>query len=251
VESGEFNDFFDLVVGNPPFVKELTTEAAQRLAVKRSNTIPKLPGNQLALLFLEQAHSVCKQGGVICLIQPAGPLLYNVNSPNFREYCFNRYNVNTIFDFTALERVLFKAQVASAAVLACKSSEPSERLLHITFRRTKVVKEKLLFEVDPYDFHWVSHENYCKNPHVWKTNLLGGGRLHRLVKRFSNIPSFEQYLDAKVRKHGWYVGEGFKRGNAEKIARLQELLEADDISRKLIKRHHILLTNRICRHRDY
>jgi hypothetical protein len=230
VESGEFDNHFNLIVGNPPFVKELTTEAAKRLAEKRRFGAPKLPGNQLALLFLEQAHTVCKQDGIVCLIQPAGPLLYNVNSHNFRKYCFTLYNVHSIFDFTALERVLFKAQVASAAVLAYKNTTHSDRLLHITFRRTKVIKEKILLEVDPYDLHWVSYEDYCNNPYVWKTNLLGGGRLHRLVKRFSEIPSFKEYLDDKQKKHGWIVGEGFKRGNSERIARLQSLIAADELS---------------------
>jgi hypothetical protein len=230
VESGEFDNSFDLVVGNPPFIPELTTAAAKRVAAKMDAANHKLPGKQLALLFLEQAHLVCKKEGIICLIQPAGPLLYNVNSTEFRKKLFNTHKIHYVFDFTPLERVLFNAQVASVAILMSKGSSPSDRLLHVTFRRTKSVKEKLLFELDPYDLHWISNENYSHNPYVWKSNLLGGGRLHRLVKRFSGFPTLKKYLDEKQEKHGWVISEGFKRGNPEKISRLHFLLEAGELS---------------------
>lgn len=235
VESGEFDNHFDLVIGNPPFVSELTTEAANRAASNMDPVISKLPGKRLALLFLAQVHFISKQEGTICLIQPAGPLLYNVNSHKFRKNCFNSYHVRSVFDFTALERVLFNAQVASVAVLMTKTSKPSDRLLHVTFRRTKAVKEKLLFELDPYDLHWVSHENYSNNPLVWKSNLLGGGRIHRLIKRFSELPTLKEYLDEKQENHGWVVSEGFKRGNSEKISRLQSLLETDELTQNELK----------------
>ena len=60
--------------------------------------------------------------------------------------------MDQVYDFTALEGVLFKAKVAAAAIVGRNTSPSAEKVLHATFRRTRAIKEKLLFELDPYDF---------------------------------------------------------------------------------------------------
>ena len=50
------------------------------------------------------------------------------------------------------------------------------------------------------------------NKHIWKCNLLGGGRLNNLVDRLSNIGSIGSYYNSK-KKEGWISKEGYKIGS--------------------------------------
>jgi len=214
VRSNEPTDHFDLVIGNPPFESKLTTEAAIAVEAEASKKRPKLPDAQLALLFLEQAYRMLKKEGRICLIQPAGPLLYNINALSFRKYLFDNFAIDQVFDFTALEGILFsRAQVAAAAILGSNTAPSTDNVLHITFRRTRTIKDKVLFELDAYDFHWLSRKAAGSSKYAWKANLLGGGRLHRVINRlFSDVPTLGEYLEEKRKTASWQFAEGYSIG---------------------------------------
>jgi type I restriction-modification system DNA methylase subunit len=182
----EFDETFDLVIGNPPFIEKLTTIYAKQIEQEEKGKRIQLPGNQLALLFLDQSLNVCKPRGMVCLILPAGPFLYNNNSFEFRKHLLQTYNVKQILDFTALSEVLFgSVDVATLSVFVKKEKPALKNILHVTFRRTKASKEKIHFELDHYDFHQVSYGSALNEPLIWKSNLLGGGRLHYIASRFS------------------------------------------------------------------
>lgn len=223
VQSEECNGYFDLIIGNPPFESKLTTKAAEEVEARGiSNGRPKLPDTQLALLFLEQSFRVLKKGAPICLIQPAGPLLYNVNALPFRKYLFETFALNQVFDFTALEGILFSnAQVAAAAVVGHNTAPSADKVLHLTFRRTKAIKEKVLFELDAYDFHWLSRKTIGSSEYAWKANMLGGGRLHRVLNRLlSDVPTLGEYLELKRKNSNWQFGEGCSVGCGRHINKL-------------------------------
>ncbi len=224
VESGKFDNHFDLIIGNPPFESSLTTDAAKRVEASNAKHRPKLPDTQLALLFLEQSFRLARENATVCLIQPAGPLLYNGNALGFRGDLFERFAIDQVFDFTPLEGTLFsKAQVATAAVIGTNAPAIREKVLHITFRRTRAIKEKLLFELDAYDFHWVSRKAISRNRYAWKANLLGGGRIHRLLDRLmSDFPTLGEYLEKKRKKNGWQFGEGYSVGGGRFLNVLPE-----------------------------
>ncbi|MGZ8243643.1 HsdM family class I SAM-dependent methyltransferase [Methylomagnum sp.] len=214
MKSGKFDGYFDLVIGNPPFDSKLETHAAKQLEKRLKKQRPPLPDNQAALLFLEQSFRLGRDGATICLIQPAGPLLYNGSAQAFRQALFNDFHIAIVFDFTALEDSLFKAQVAAAAVIGFNKLVKTDKVLHVTFRRTKAIKEKLLFELDAYDFHWVSIKSINSNKQVWKANLLGGGRLHRLLERLipENASTLGEYLNQREEHDGWQFCEGYSVG---------------------------------------
>jgi len=236
IESGEFDNHFDLVIGNPPFDSRLTTRAAERVEKATAKNRPKLPDTQLALLFLEQSFQLARKDAAVCLIQPAGPLLYNGNATQFRGYMFNQFAINQIFDFTALEGVLFKAKVAAAAIIGCNAPPSTEKVLHATFRRTRAIKEKLLFELDPYDFHWVARTTIEKNKYAWKANLLGGGRLHRLLGRLmADFSTLGKYLEQKRENEGWQFGEGYSVGSGIYLNKLPDVMEIAKLNDSEIK----------------
>ena len=221
-----FRSDFDLVIGNPPFESKLTTSDAkqiekQKIKIKER---PKLPDNQIALLFLEQAMNLCKEGSDLCMITPAGPFLYNRNSKEFRTYFLTTYHVPQIIDFTFLSAMLFESVNVAVAVIFAKKQEPiKDNLLHVTVRRTKPAKEKLYFELDYYDFHRISHREALENRLVWKANLLGGGRLKHLMARFAPLRTLGDYLKEAENTNDWKIAEGFIVSNKNEIAELVDL----------------------------
>jgi hypothetical protein len=225
IENDLLKPEFDLIVGNPPFESKLTDNAA-RIENKRCRTYPKLPDNQIALLFLDQSITLCKKNASLCLIMPSGPFLYNTNAADFRTYFLNNYHVPQLIDFTFLSQVLFESANVPVTAVFAKNQKPDETdILHITVRRTKPAKEKLYFELDHYDFHKVPFKDALKSRLVWKANLLGGGRLRPLLDRLEPIRSFGTFLSEKKQNEGWKIAEGFIVGNEEKIDTLAKLKE--------------------------
>ena len=181
----------------------------------------------MALLFLEKSVELCKMGGNTCLIMPSGPLLYNKTSLNFRRVAIlEKYYVPQIFDFTPLSRILFgsKGDVATAAIFVKNEPAKEKGLTQITFRRTKPAKEKIYFELDKYDFHYVPRKLALYNALIWKANFIGGGRIHQLLTRLSKLRTLQDFLKLKKEQDNeWDFGEGYIRGNLEKISTLKKL----------------------------
>ncbi|MEO6230286.1 MAG: N-6 DNA methylase [Ferruginibacter sp.] len=206
---------FDLVIGNPPF-DELTKVEFDKLINKNGiNLIYKIPQNQIALLFLDQSVKLLKDGCLLSLIMPSGPLLYN-DTVEYRRNFFSKNNVLQILDLTNLRRVLFEKADVSTAIIFVQSQVPDEKpIIHITVSKSRPAKEKILFELDHYDFHNVTKEQATESKFIWKANLLGGQRLFYLVQRLSKLRTIEQFLNMKENE-GWKMREGFIVGKKNK-----------------------------------
>lgn len=235
---------FDLVIGNPPFDSEITKPGYEELArIKVTEQDFDLPDKQIALLFLKTATRIAKPDGQIALVQPAGPLLYGKNSSRFRADFLRRVHVPQIVDFTHLSRVLFKRKfnrdvgkkdhdsttnrgdVAVAVVFAANRPPDESPLLHVTVRRAVAAEQKLLFEIDHYDLHFVRHQQAIEDPGIWKANFIGGGRVPQLLRRLARIQSLGAFLVKMKRTRGWDKGEGYIAGKETNVARLKSLLD--------------------------
>lgn len=261
IETNQLNQGFDLVIGNPPFKSSLT-ESAKRIEFKAKTTRIKIindkeqfidvPDKQIALLFLEQSIQLCKENGWTCLIMPSGPFLYNIHSLDFRKNLLSKYHCPQIFDFTHLSRVLFgkSGDVATSAAFFQKKSPYKKGLHQITFRRIKQSKEKIFFDLNTYDFHYVSLELAKNEPLIWKANFLGGGRLFHIGKRLKDLRNLGRY----IKKNNWIAAEGYILATKKQVTNLrilQELREKQQLSKekflaleKLEKKYEaIFLTN--------
>lgn len=205
--TGILNNRFDIIVGNPPFLSELTLtgkkidKQAQRLDGSRGS----LPDKQAAYLFLEQILATAKNDCRICLIQPSG-FLYNQNAKSFRTALLRKFKIEAILDFTSIRKLYDGADPKTIAVLARPCSpQDDHHITHRTFRRTVSVHERICFELDHYDYHRVSQKVAETDSYVWRVNLLGGGRLLGISQRLRSMRTLADY----VNQPGWDFGEGY------------------------------------------
>ena len=203
------NEKFDLVIGNPPFNKsslgDFTNDDFKELFKKQ------VPGNKLALKFLEAALHF---GDRVCMIIPSNVFLYNKNSTTqkYRKSIFTNYTVSKIYDFTHLRRELFHktADTPVITLLIDKTPNSFQPIEHIIVKRAVLSEKKIRFEIDYYDHHsvrweWATDE---KKQFVWKTNLLGGGRLFHLIYRLSLLKDLNFFLKEKSHD-GWIYSNGY------------------------------------------
>lgn len=206
------NKKFDLVIGNPPFIVGGLDNYSKYWEFTSEKI--KIPQGQIALKFLSESFSFLKEKGLVSLIIKSSGLLYNSTSNDYKKALFSNYNAVQILDFTALARnkSLWDngADVASAAIFI-KNEKPdfSKNILHLTFRRTKATKERIVFEIDEYDLHFVNRQTAINNEFIWKNNLLGGGRIKNLVDKVNVCKTFEEFLI----ENNCVFGEGFKVGS--------------------------------------
>jgi len=222
---------FDLIIGNPPFSATLTIEAKIIEKKRITEGQVKIPDRQIALLFLEQSLQFCKEEtGLLCLILPSGPFLYNFNTFNFRKSIIQNYDVPQIIDFSHLSRFLFgnNGDVATLALFVTKNKPYRKNILHLTIRRTKTIKEKIYFELDKYNYYNVPYEiaisNKKENKLIWKSNLLGGGRLHYFLTRLAKLQTLSEFVNIQK---GWNISEGYKtdRNKQKEIEKLKNLID--------------------------
>lgn len=208
---GSLKQSVGIVVGNPPFKSKLETAGAKRAYADYQERFGPLPDKQVAYLFLHEAMELVVQGGVLSMLQQYG-FLYNQKSSSFRRRFFATWNVREVLDFTSV-RGLFQKDTKVVVVVATSESPDKERkLLHGVFRRTGRVDAEQGFDIDYYDLHWISRRAACENDDIWRSNLLGGGRVLSFVDRLRRYRSFAEYAAAR----GWDFGEGFIEGQKGK-----------------------------------
>jgi type I restriction-modification system DNA methylase subunit len=199
------NKKFDLVIGNPPYVR-----GGARFYKKETINIGEIclpiPNKQIALKFLGESYNNLKDGGLQCLLIKSTALLYGTKSSNLLATIIAQKNLIQVLDFTALlegNSLWDNARVdALAAFIRNEPPDHRKNILHLTFRRTKTVAERIIFEIDDYDVHYVNRKTALENPYIWKINLLGGGRITRVIEKLSLLKKLSDLF-----KDGIY-GEG-------------------------------------------
>jgi len=213
----------DLIIGNPPFnLQEVDGKEPNRKlffkALKEDvgyQPAFKIPDENPALHFLVQSMKLLKPSALLCLIQPSGPLFYQ-RAKEFKNALFSSYNLLQLIDLTKLADKLWgKTTVSTAAVFFQNSQPDAEPVLHLVANRNFSNVNRLFLEFDHYDFHYVSKFDLIHSPYIWKANLLGGGRILRLLNDLSDQPKLIEYLKEKKTKNGWVFGEGFIKGKPD------------------------------------
>jgi hypothetical protein len=211
-ERGTLKDRVGVVVGNPPFASRLDTLGSQRAYKRYQEQHGALPDRQLAYLFLHESMELLTPGGVLCMLQQYN-FLYNQKSGGFRKTFIKRWDVREILDFISVRGLFQKggADTKVVVVVAEAQPPPSDRqILHATFRRSGRTDAEQGFDIDYYDMHWLSRQLVIENDGVWRSDLLGGGRVLGFVDHMGKHRTLAQL----AKQSRWKVGEGWIFGNA-------------------------------------
>ncbi|MBT7790848.1 MAG: N-6 DNA methylase, partial [Calditrichaeota bacterium] len=210
------NDKFDIVIGNPPFKSKLSQPAIELVVTSKKDKAGYIPSpdKQIAYLFLKESISILRSNGKSCLLQNAG-FLYNSKPFEFRSNILKNHKVEVILDFISITALFEVAKAKVVALLIRNEAVPENHVIkHWTFRRTKSIKERICFELDHYDRHFVTQRQAETDPLIWRICLFGGGRLLGLSRRLRKMRTLEEFIVDK----GWDYGEGFVIGNRKKMA---------------------------------
>jgi hypothetical protein len=199
-----------VIIGNPPFASTLSTPDAVAAYKRYGAEHETLPDKQLAYLFLHESMKMLEAGGLCCLLQQYN-LIYNQQSASFRKTFFQTWDVREILDFISV-RGLFQKGGGDTKVLVvvaeASAPVPDRQIHHATFRRTGRTEAEQGFDLDCYDMHWLTRDLILANDGVWRSNLLGGGRVLDFVNRMKQYRTLGQYAESQ----GWDYGEGFIEG---------------------------------------
>jgi type I restriction-modification system DNA methylase subunit len=214
VNAKKKNLMFDLVIGNPPFNPETGVKKREVLVPSIIHTLDfhhkKIPGENLALHFFEGSMKMSKN---VCMILQSNVILYNKAAQSYRGKLFTDYTISSIYDFTHLRRSLFNADTPVVALIAQNTPSKSAPINHTVIKRMASSEKEIRFEIDYYDTHSVPLEwaKDISRQFIWKTNLLGGGRLFHLIYRMSLLPTFKDFiLNKKSKNPEWAYGVGYK-----------------------------------------
>lgn len=255
---------FDLIIGNPPWESKLTSHAKDFLRKKQFQVGDK----QIVQAFLWHAPDFCSPHGQIALLCSSKSLLFNKSGPNisFRQNFFRRFNVKTLFDFSALRRFLFEKGIAPAAAIFYTPQQSTSnsiifygapkpthlaRLLTAIIIESNDLKQLPLRQVlDSID----SMKNRDKNTsaiqmglftsdededemnnraiNIWKVALWGTSYDYILLQTLNNYPSLAEVIE----KREWYSKGGFNRNGPEEGDKAEWLdnalfLDAKDFTR--------------------
>ena len=206
-EQGKVKDKVGVIVGNPPFASKLSTDGAKRAYARYQKEHGDLPDKQVAYLFLHESMEMLATGGILSMLQQYN-FLYNQQSLCFRRKFIERWDVREILDFISV-RGLFQKGSADTKVIAivaeAQSAPPNRQILHATFRRSGRADAEQGFDIDYYDMHWLPRELAASNDGVWRSDLLGGGRVLAFADRLKKLRTLAQYAD----EMGWDYGEGY------------------------------------------
>jgi hypothetical protein len=211
-ELSRVKDKVGVVVGNPPFSSSLGTPAAERSYARYQKEHGALPDKQLAYLFLHESMEMIAKGGVLSLLQQYN-FIYNQQSLGFRRRFIERWDVREILDFISVRGLFQKGGAdTKVVVVVAEANEPppKRQILHATFRRSGRADAEQGFDIDYYDMHWLPRNVVLTNDGVWRSDLLGGGRVLGFIDRLRKYRTLEQ-LAAQAK---WEVGEGWIFGNS-------------------------------------
>jgi hypothetical protein len=205
------NKKFNIIIGNPPFKnmgRQVDNATKNFWKAKFNDIYVDIPSKQIALKFLISSKQYLKNDGFLCLLQKSTNLLYNTRSRKFKEVLFKNYNIRQILDFTHLyeKNLLWDngARVAAAAIFIQNTNiENNQNILHLTMRPTKQTKNRINFEIDDYDLHFISREEAIHNHNIWKINLLGGGRLKSLIANLYKYDKIDDIFNGETKEGLW------------------------------------------------
>jgi len=205
---------YDLIIGNAPWGGQNSlTETARQWA---ENNDWKAVDKQSGPLFLPKTSMLCKDSGRICLIQPAGALLFNVSPTalEFRKKLFDNYKVDEVVNLSNLRFLnLFPQAVGPVCIITVRPIPPDDApLAYWSPKQPRTNEDQYRIVIDAQDLSWVWPEEAANKPVIWPTLMWGCRRDLELIQKLAKWP---KTLNSGIKTGGWQSERGFQRGTKE------------------------------------
>lgn len=232
IQTIEDSKTYDLVVGNAPWGEKTVTAAAATWA-KNFDWNNAIPDDQVGPLFLPKAACLVKDDGVVCLIQPAGSLLFNISEPakTFRRKLFEQLQVEEIVNLSALRFTLFPNATGPACIVVLSRATVKEDL--IAYWSPKPIFDagmKNAIVLESQDLNWIRRIEAIDEPLIWSALTWGSRRDLELTQRLTRKYDKLEKISATP---NWLLARGFQRG--VKLPKLPSLSKCEFIN---IRRSH-------------
>ncbi len=219
---------YDLVIGNAPWGEDMMTDTADAWAKKYEWPVAD---KNVGPLFLAKALTMVKANGRVAVLEPAGALLVNHNSTQFRQRLFSDFKLDSVFNFAPLSRVLFEKADSPCVLPVLRPVSPDdEPFYYCSPKRQQSVEDKYRIVIEPYDAHWVYQSEVQGKDEIWSALLWGGRRDVRLIHGSSMSTSLR---DLQMKQpNDIFIREGFIRGKSKRKSQSKlkgrRVLETDD-----------------------
>lgn len=121
------NPGFDVVIGNPPYVRAETADKAQRKFIMDSGTFSTVFGRfDLYPVFIELGLELARRSGTVAMIVPAPILAINYGT-KLREFMLKQKTIRSVVDLRRME--VFKGVGVETCVLVIDNRSPPENYL--------------------------------------------------------------------------------------------------------------------------
>ena len=204
---------YDLVIGNAPWGQQSLSEAARTWAADLTHRW-ETPNEQIGTLFLPKSAMLTKLSGRVCLIQPAGSLLFNRSQPaiNFRRKLFTSYKAEEVVNLSALRFETFPKAISPACIVTIVPSPPDgEPLAYWCPKRHYAGRHGHRIIMDGTDLNWIDPHEAAGDPWAWTALAWGGRRDHELVRRLKGDGRRKTLATIIAGSQEWHSTKGFER----------------------------------------
>jgi type I restriction-modification system DNA methylase subunit len=219
---------YDLVIGNVPWGKnstKLSVHAKNWEKRPRNKGKWKAPYGNIGPLFLPKAAALTKLDGLVAMMQPAMPILFNQSAKKFRDHLFLEFKIEEVVNLSALRFGLFKDAISPTCIITLRIAEPDdEPLTYICPKPSLTGENDYRVVIEPQDINSIYPDEVQQIPFIWATLMWGGRRDLVLITKLKSLESFETLKEKGIAQ----TRQGIVRGNRQKI-------QVEILNRRILK----------------
>ncbi|MBU4319300.1 MAG: N-6 DNA methylase [Proteobacteria bacterium] len=189
--------FFDCVIGNPPWEGR--------------------GSKQLAQSFMQKAPRVLRHGGVGCLLLPSKILQNQTDA--FQAEWLAQVTLDEVLQLADYRFLLFKNALCPAFIAHFRNVSPDSKKHLVEFNAPKFSRDGLrqgIIKVDPSSRAWIPLADILDAtrsktaPVIWKRRLWGTPRDQKLIDMLQCLPSLSILAGEPKDNKRWLKGQGFQ-----------------------------------------
>lgn len=209
--------YFDLVVGNPPWVARGQSRSPLFLQWIRTHAHLPVPQKQLAHGFMWEVPQHLTADGHACLLLPTAVLTNRTD--RFQQEWFSRFTVEKVIQLSDMRFLFFVGASHPAVVVRFNCQQPDIQHGRLDYLVPKTDNRTLRggpVVVRPVD-HWqvqvkrlLARAGQREAPVFWKRRLWGTPRDLRLLDRLEDMPRLGDLAGRPSENKRWLKGQGFQ-----------------------------------------